>query len=91
VIEPDAAVADVHAAHAGVVGVDELGALRLVVTSLEPRLECLTHARDLLAVGEHLRFGPLRANGYAELPAIAAGAGSYPRDTQLLAQRQLLI
>src|SRR5580658_2200974 len=88
-IEPYVPIANVHPADASVVGVDELGALGLVATYLEPRLQILTHARNPLPVGEYLRLAPCWTVRNTVLPTVSSGAGDDSRDIELLAERKL--
>jgi hypothetical protein len=90
-IPPCTPIANVHAAHAGVVGIDEPGTLNRVLTCLEAHLQVLTHSGDPLPVGEHFRSASLGLMGNSVLPAVIPSAGGDLRDVELLAQHELII
>jgi len=90
-VQADAPKADVHAANAGVVGVDEPGALIGVPTFLQLCLELVTHAPYSLPVCQYLGLASWGTMGNPVLTTVCSEAAGNSRDVELLPQGQLFI
>ena len=55
-VQSDTPEADIHATNASVMRVNKFGPFDRVLTRLESELQLLTHARDLLTIGENSGF-----------------------------------